>query len=121
MSLFILDRNLEPCIQGIAGELFISGPCLARGYIGNTQLTSEKFIPNPFADKKDIENGFSKMYKTGDMVRLLENGEIEYLGRNDFQVKVNGHRIELSEIEYQLLQITNIDQVVVTVKNIPQN
>ncbi|MBY7733425.1 non-ribosomal peptide synthetase [Francisella philomiragia] len=116
VSLLILDRNLQPCIQGIAGELFISGPCLARGYIGNTQLTSEKFIPNPFADKKDIENGFSKMYKTGDMVRLLENGEIEYLGRNDFQVKVNGHRIELSEIEYQLLQITNIDQVVVTVK-----
>ncbi|MED7818927.1 MULTISPECIES: MupA/Atu3671 family FMN-dependent luciferase-like monooxygenase, partial [unclassified Francisella] len=121
IHLFILNKNLQPCIQGIAGELFISGPCLAKGYIGNAQLTSEKFIPNPFADKKDIENGFSKMYKTGDIVRLLGNGEIEYLERNDFQVKVNGYRVELKEIESQVNKLKGIRQSIVLAKENKKN
>ena len=106
IQLYILDakHNLVP--KGVPGELCIGGVGLARGYLNQIELTDEKFIKNPFVSE-------SKMYKTGDLVKYLNDGNIEYLGRIDDQVKIHGFRIELSEIEQQLLQIDNIKESVV--------
>jgi len=93
-QLYILDECLEPVPQNVAGELYIAGAGLARGYINRAKLTAEKFIPNPFNNRKG-----DRIYKTGDMARYQENGAIEYLGRLDHQVKIRGYRIELGEIE----------------------
>jgi amino acid adenylation domain-containing protein/non-ribosomal peptide synthase protein (TIGR01720 family) len=92
-QVYILDSNLNPLPVGVAGELCIGGDGLARGYLGQPHLTSEKFIANPFG-KPD-----ARLYKTGDRARLMPDGNIEYLGRIDRQVKVRGHRVELGEIE----------------------
>lgn len=110
-KVFVLDRlgNLLPI--GIPGELCISGNGVSRGYINNPQLTVEKFIENPI-DKGDV------LYKTGDLVRLMPKGEIIYLGRADNQVKIRGYRIELGEIENALLKHSDIDKVIVTVREI---
>ena len=80
--------------MGIPGELCIGGAGLARGYLNRPELTSEKFIPNPFGGCKD-----GRMYKTGDLARYLPDGNIEFCGRADDQVKIHGFRIELGEIE----------------------
>lgn len=108
-SIYIVskDKKLQPI--GVAGELCIGGHGLARGYLGREDLTSERFVNNPFATGE-------KMYRTGDLARWLENGEIEFLGRLDHQVKIRGYRIELEEIESQLLKIDEIDEAVLTVK-----
>ena len=84
---------------GAIGELYISGTGIARGYLHRPELTSERFIDNPFATVKDNAQGYNRLYKTGDLVRWLPDGNLEYVGRNDFQVKINGFRIELGEIE----------------------
>ena len=109
-QMYILDNNLNPCPIGAPGELYIGGAGLARGYLNQEKLTSERFIPNPFAK----ELGLSKsdiIYKTGDLVRWLPDGNIEYLGRTDFQVKIRGFRVELGEIENVLAKHKNISQV----------
>ena len=93
-QLHILDRWLEPTAIGVAGELCIAGDGVARGYHNRTELTDERFIPDPFSDRPD-----ARMYRTGDLARYLEDGRIEFLGRMDFQIKLRGHRIELGEIE----------------------
>ena len=98
-ELYLLDAYLQPVPIGISGELCISGSCLAHGYLKQPGLTAERFIPNPFTNKPG-----SRMYKTGDLARYLADGNIEFLGRNDFQVKIRGMRIELGEIEVQLKQ-----------------
>ncbi|MGD9201016.1 MAG: amino acid adenylation domain-containing protein, partial [Chitinispirillia bacterium] len=103
IQMFILNDNLELLPIGETGELHIGGIGLARGYLNRPDLTSEKFIPNPFS--KDAE---SKLYKTGDLARYLPDGNIEYLGRIDFQVKIRGFRIELGEIESVLSQHSSI-------------
>ncbi|WP_392535134.1 non-ribosomal peptide synthase/polyketide synthase [Nostoc sp. C117] len=97
-QIYILDSNLQPVPIGIPGELHIAGVGLAKGYLNRPDLTTEKFIPNPF------DEGVSKLYKTGDLARYLPDGNIEYLGRIDNQVKIRGFRIELAEIEALLGQ-----------------
>ncbi|WP_343858702.1 non-ribosomal peptide synthetase, partial [Fulvivirga kasyanovii] len=105
-SLYILDKenNLQPI--GVAGELCISGLGLARGYLNNEELTRERFVPNPYVPGQ-------LMYKTGDLARWTEVGNIEYLGRIDHQVKIRGNRVELGEIESVLSSYTGIKESLV--------
>ena len=98
-QLYILDRYLQPVPIGVGGELHIGGAGVARGYLNRSELTAEKFIPNPYSDQPD-----ARLYKTGDRARYLPDGNIEYLGRIDSQVKIRGYRIELGEIEETLRQ-----------------
>jgi len=98
------DNNIQPV--GVLGELLIGGIQVARGYLNKPELTSQKFITNPFDTK-------GRLYRTGDVARWLPNGTIEYMGRNDHQVKIRGHRIELGEIENALLKYPQITNVVV--------
>ncbi|MCA1991121.1 MAG: amino acid adenylation domain-containing protein, partial [Coleofasciculus sp. S288] len=98
-QIYIVDRHFNPVPVGVTGELYIGGVSLARGYINRPDLTAEKFIPNPFSDEPG-----ARLYKTGDLARFLPDGNIEYLGRIDHQVKLRGFRIELGEIEAVLSQ-----------------
>jgi amino acid adenylation domain-containing protein/non-ribosomal peptide synthase protein (TIGR01720 family) len=93
---YILDEELRPLPIGVAGELHLGGAGLARGYINRSDATAEKFIPNPFSESGE------RLYKTGDRARYLSDGEIEFLGRIDNQVKIHGYRIEPGEIESTL-------------------
>jgi len=105
---YILDDLLQLVPVGIRGELYIAGDGVARGYLGQPGLTAEKFIPDPF-----LTGACERMYKTGDKVRWLADGNIEYLGRKDEQVKIDGYRIELGEIEDVLLKSGLVSQAVV--------
>ncbi|RQH23956.1 non-ribosomal peptide synthetase, partial [Okeania hirsuta] len=107
LKIYILDRDLQPVPIGVTGELHIGGAGLARGYLNRPELTAERFIPNPF----DLHN--SKLYKTGDLGRYLPDGNIEFIGRIDNQVKVRGYRIETGEIESTLTQHPSVKQAVV--------
>lgn len=104
--LYVLDSNLNILPIGIPGELYIAGVQLARGYVGNQKLTDERFIDNPFVKGE-------KMYKTGDLARWMPKGDIEYLGRIDFQIKIRGFRIEIGEIETQIKKFNDIKESVV--------
>jgi amino acid adenylation domain-containing protein len=95
MRAIVLGADFEPTPINVAGELFIGGVGLARGYLGQPGLTAERFLPDPFGDGERI-------YRTGDMVRRGSDGALEFVGRRDHQVKLRGHRIELSEIELAL-------------------
>ena len=97
--LYILDADLQPVPAGIDGELYVSSPCLARGYHNRPELTAQKFIPNPFHDE-----GGARLYRTGDRARYRDDGCIEYLGRSDFQVKIRGQRLELGAVEAVLAE-----------------
>ncbi|MDP1574956.1 MAG: amino acid adenylation domain-containing protein [Coxiellaceae bacterium] len=107
-STYILDENLSPVPMGVIGELYLGGEGLARGYLKKPELTAERFISNPFVINK-------KIYKTGDLARFLSDGNIDYIGRRDFQVKIHGVRIELGEIEQTLMTYPGIDNNVVLV------
>ena len=96
-EIYILDGHLQPVPVGVAGELYIGGICLSRGYLGKPALTADRYLPHPLVQK----NG-GRLYRTGDLARYLRSGEIEILGRLDYQVKVRGYRIELGEIEAAL-------------------
>jgi amino acid adenylation domain-containing protein/non-ribosomal peptide synthase protein (TIGR01720 family) len=102
-QLYILDRNLQPTPIGVPGELHLGGPGVALGYHDRPEMTAEKFIPNPFIDMlgEDAGNGdgFQRLYKTGDLARYLTDGNVEFLGRIDEQLKLRGYRIEPGEIE----------------------
>jgi amino acid adenylation domain-containing protein len=110
--IYILDHNLEPAAPGVAGEIFIGGIGLARGYLARPGLTAERFIPNPW------ESGASgsRLYRTGDLGRYRPDGSIEFLGRTDHQVKVRGYRIELGEIETILNQHPMVREAAVKVR-----
>jgi amino acid adenylation domain-containing protein len=109
--LYVLDGSLQPVPIGVSGELHIGGVQLARGYLNRPDLTSEKFIPNPFSD-----DPAARLYKTGDLARYLPDGALEYLGRLDHQVKVRGFRIELGEIEAALVDQPSVREAVVLVR-----
>lgn len=104
--IYILDENLEAQSVGNEGELYISGHCVGRGYFNNPELTSEKFVADPFV------NGML-MYRTGDLGKWLPDGNIQLLGRKDYQVKIRGYRIELEEIELNLLKHPMVKEAVV--------
>ncbi len=105
-QVLLLDthKNLVP--QGVVGEIYLSGACLANGYINDQELTNEKFLENPFSNQ-------SKIYRTGDLGRLNSKGELEYHGRIDSQIKLRGYRIELNDIEANLSEFEGIDSCAV--------
>ncbi|NEQ78177.1 MAG: amino acid adenylation domain-containing protein [Okeania sp. SIO2C9] len=107
-QLYVLSREQQPVPVGVPGELYIGGVCLANGYLRRRELTTEKFIPNPFENSRA-----TKLYKTGDLCRYLADGNIEILGRLDHQVKVRGYRIETGEIEASLTQHPIVKETVV--------
>ncbi|WP_237386368.1 non-ribosomal peptide synthetase [Xenorhabdus sp. Sc-CR9] len=107
-GVYVLDTNLQPLPVGVPGELFVSGIGLSRGYLNQPALSQEKFIANPYQQHTD----HPRLYRTGDIVRWLDEGSLEYLGRNDSQVKIRGHRIELGEIESVLTTVSGVDQAV---------
>ncbi|WP_255360906.1 non-ribosomal peptide synthetase [Duganella sp. Leaf61] len=109
VRMYILDAHGAPVPRGVAGELHIAGVGVARGYLNLPQLTAERFVVDPF-----VAGG--RMYRTGDLARYLNDGAIEYLGRNDFQVKVNGLRIELGEIEARLASHPGVAEAVVVAR-----
>jgi len=115
-KLYVLDKKLLPMPVGVPGELFISGPGLARGYLNKPELTAERFIPNPFTNAKG-----DRIYKSGDLARWLPSGEIEFIGRIDDQIKLRGFRIELGEIESAIRQDKVIKDVVVDIKKDSKN
>jgi amino acid adenylation domain-containing protein len=107
-QVYILDSRLQVVPIGVAGELYIGGDGLARGYVNRPELTAERFVHNPFSDDMT-----SRLYKTGDLCRWLGDGTIEYIGRADDQVKIRGIRIELGEIENVLRGHPSVRQAVV--------
>ena len=104
----VLDRSLQLAPLGVPGELHIGGSCLARGYLNRPDLTADKFIPDPFSEQPG-----ARLYKTGDIARWLPDGNIEFLGRSDHQVKIQGYRIELGEIESALSKHPAVREVIV--------
>ncbi|GMN90447.1 non-ribosomal peptide synthetase [Francisella sciaenopsi] len=116
-KLYVLDKYKQPVSVGVVGELYIGGAGLARGYLNRPELTAERFVSNPFATESDMAKGYTRLYKTGDLVRWLSDGNIEYIGRNDDQIKIRGYRIELGEIEHQLSSIEGVRQSCVLAKD----
>ncbi len=106
---YVLDSHRNWMPRGSTGELWLGGDGVTRGYLGRDDLTRERFLPNPFT-------GRGQMYRTGDIVRLRRDGRIEYVGRNDFQVKVRGFRVELGEVQLALSRLPKIRQCVVVVR-----
>jgi arthrofactin-type cyclic lipopeptide synthetase C len=108
---YILDRHMQPVPVGVAGELYIGGACVTRGYFKRPELNTERFLSDPFSPLAG-----ARMYKSGDLAHWRENGCIEHLGRNDFQVKIRGYRIELGEIETALNECDGVRQAVVVAR-----
>ncbi|MBS0341792.1 MAG: AMP-binding protein, partial [Proteobacteria bacterium] len=108
LAIHVLDAHRQPVPIGVVGELFVGGAGVARGYLNRPELNAERFIPDPFCGQPG-----ARLYKTGDLGRYLNDGSLEYLGRNDFQVKVRGFRIELGEIEARLAACAGVREAAV--------
>ncbi|MET8560117.1 amino acid adenylation domain-containing protein [Streptomyces flaveolus] len=104
---YVLDERLRPVAAGVPGDLYVGGPGVGRGYLGRPGLTARRFVPDPFAGDG------SRMYATGDRVRAGSNGELEYLGRTDSQVKIRGHRVEPQEVERALCRYGAVSEAAV--------
>jgi amino acid adenylation domain-containing protein len=113
-QLRILDHLLRPTAIGVPGELYLAGAQLATGYLGRADLTSSRFVADPQAPGQ-------RMYRTGDLARWLPNGQVDYLGRTDHQIKIRGQRVELGEIEVQLENLPGIRQAVVVALALKQS
>ena len=109
-KLYILDDRLQPVAATATGELYVAGMNLARGYFNNPQLTDRKFISNPFSPDRE------RLYKTGDLARYRSDGNLEIVGRQDFQVKIRGMRVEIEEIETVITEYPNVHQAAVIAK-----
>jgi acyl-coenzyme A synthetase/AMP-(fatty) acid ligase/acyl carrier protein len=107
-QVYVLDNQGNPAPLGVAGELCVGGLGLARGYLNRPELTAERFVPNPFIEKNT--KGGERLYRTGDQARWLADGNMEYLGRLDHQIKLRGFRIELGEIESALQEYEGVLQ-----------
>ena len=114
--LYVVDNNLKLQPPGVPGELLLAGVQIARGYVNRPDLTADRFIADPYVDDKP-----GRVYRTGDLVRLRDDGVVEYIGRNDFQVKLRGQRIELGEIEAVISQYPGVTQSVVLAREDRQN
>lgn len=109
LSLYVLDKYLEPVPIGVPGELYVGGAGVTRGYLYRPRLSAERFIPDPFARTPG-----SRLYRSGDLARRLPDGELEYLGRSDQQIKIRGFRIEVGEIEAVLISHPKVKAAFVT-------
>lgn len=107
-QIYVVDRDGEPAPIGVAGEIYIGGVGVGRGYLNRPELTNERFVRDPFSLDSN-----ARVYRTGDLARWRADGAIEYLGRNDFQVKIRGVRIELGEIEVELARHAQVKEAVV--------
>ncbi|MBD8499641.1 non-ribosomal peptide synthetase [Paenibacillus arenosi] len=112
-QILLLDKHLQVAPPGVTAEIYIAGLCLGTGYLHDPVKTDAVFLPHPYP-----ESGWNRMYRTGDLARYRKNGEIEYLGRADFQVKIRGLRVELGEIESQILQTNLVKEAIVTAADI---
>lgn len=106
--MWICNKDLNICPIGVEGEICVAGLGVGKGYINNPDLTNKSFVPNPFGD--------GIMYKTGDIGKYKSNGDIEFIGRRDSQIKIRGLRVELSEIENQFLKIPEITNICIIYK-----
>lgn len=113
---YILDEHAQPVPPGCVGEIYLGGIGVARGYLGDPALTAERFVPDPFASQVG-----ARMYRTGDLACFRSHGIIEYMGRNDRQIKLRGFRIELAEIESRLLKNPEVVQAAVILREAQQN
>jgi amino acid adenylation domain-containing protein len=111
LQIYILDEQFRPVPAGIAGEMYVGGAGVARGYVNRPDLATQRFVPHPFSTTAG-----ARLYRTGDLARWSDSGELEYLGRNDHQVKIRGFRIETGEIETALLERKEVGQAVVLVR-----
>ncbi len=112
VRIYILDKELQPVPIGVSGEMHLGGVCVANGYLNRPELTQEKFIADPFDD-----NTTARLYKTGDLARYLPNGEIEFLGRADNQIKIRGFRVELGEIESAMDTLPTITRAIAILRS----
>ena len=110
--MYLLDAALQPVPVGVVGEIYIGGAGVARGYLNRPELSAQRFLLDPFSPEAT-----ARMYKSGDLGRRREDGSIEYLGRNDFQVKLRGLRVELGEIEAQLLKCRGVSAAIVLARH----
>ncbi|KAF7770033.1 hypothetical protein PCIT_a2979 [Pseudoalteromonas citrea] len=114
--IYVLDNALEPVVQGASGYLYVCGPGVAAGYLNLPEQTQAAFITNPFVAQGELGGAYDQLYCTGDLVKVDSAAQLHYLGRSDAQIKLRGYRIELHEIEQQLLSLDCVTQVAVALK-----